>query len=54
MWKGQYKLGHSTVSPELRIEYCTRGCEPDEAYDIDIDPDDIDLTDHVTVVWGIR
>ena len=112
-----YKLGHSTVRPEFRIEYtvaepekcknellanavtdakakadvlskasgvnlgeiitidyswaeidfvsrpmdklmleecCVRSCEPDEAYDIDINPDDIDVTDNVTVVWGIH
>ena len=112
-----YKLGHSTVRPEFRIEYtvaepekcknellknavtdakakadvlskasgvnlgeiitidyswaeidfvsrpmdklmleecCVRSCEPDEAYDIDINPDDIDVTDSVTVVWGIK
>ena len=111
-----YKLGHSTVSPEFRIEYtvaepekcknelltkavtdakakadvlskaaevglgeimtidyswaeidfvsrpmdnlmleecCIRSCEPDEAYDIDINPDDIDVTDNVMVVWAI-
>ena len=35
-------------------ECCIRSCEPDEAYDIDINPDDIDVTDNVTVVWGIN
>lgn len=35
-------------------ECCMRSCEPDEAYDIDINPDDIDVTDNVTVVWGIK
>ena len=35
-------------------ERCMRSCEPDEAYDIDINPDDIDVTDNVTVVWGIK
>ena len=112
-----YKLGHSTVRPEFRIEYTVaepekcknellanavidakakadvlskasgvslgeivtidyswqeidfvsrpmdklmseqcymRSCEPDEAYDIDINPDDIDVTDNVTIVWGIK
>ncbi|MDE6221892.1 MAG: SIMPL domain-containing protein, partial [Lachnospiraceae bacterium] len=107
-----YKLGHSTVRPEFRIEYtvaepekcknellanavtdakakadvlskaagvsmgeiitidyswaeidfvsrpmdnmmleecCMRSCETDEAYDIDINPDDIDVTDNVTI-----
>ena len=34
-------------------ECCVRSCEPDEAYDIDITPDDIDVTDNVTVVWTI-
>ena len=111
-----YRLGHSAVRPELRIEYtvaepekcknellanavtdakekagvlskasgvslgdivtidyswaeidfvsrpmdslmledcCVRSCEADEAYDIDIDPDDIAVTDNVTVVWTI-
>lgn len=33
---------------------CVRSCEPDETYDIDINPDDIDVTDSVTVVWGIK
>lgn len=31
-----------------------RSCEPDEAYDIDINPDDIGVTDNVMVVWGIN
>ena len=35
-------------------ECCMRSCEPDEAYDIDINPDDIDVTDNVMVVWGIK
>ena len=35
-------------------ECCMRSCEPDEAYDIDINPDDIDVADNVTVVWGIK
>ena len=35
-------------------ERCMRSCEPEEAYDIDINPDDIDVTDNVTVVWGIK
>ena len=29
-------------------------CMPNGSYDIDIEPDDIDVTDIVTVVWGIR
>ena len=32
---------------------CVRSCEADEAYDIDIDPADIAVTDNVTVVWTI-
>ena len=35
-------------------EYCMRSCEADEFYDIDINPDDIDVTDNVTVVWVIK
>lgn len=35
-------------------ECCIRSCEPDETYDIDINPNDIDVTDSVTVVWGIK
>ena len=35
-------------------EWCGRSGEPNEAYDIDINPDDIDVTDNVTVVWGIK
>ena len=34
-------------------ECCMRDCGPDESYDIDINPDDIDVTDNVTVVWAI-
>lgn len=29
-------------------------CMPNGSYDIDIEPDDIDVSDTVTVVWGIR
>lgn len=35
-------------------ECCIRGGMPEEAYDIDINPDDIDVTDNVTIVWGIK
>lgn len=37
-----------------RLRCCMRSCEPDEAYDIDINPDDIDVTHNVTVVWVIK
>lgn len=29
-------------------------CNEDDSYDMDIEPDDIDVSDTVTVVWGIR
>ena len=32
-------------------ECCMRSCE--DSYDIDINPDDIDVTDSVTVVWAL-
>lgn len=39
---------------KLMLEDCRMGSyESDEAYEIDINPDDIDATDSVTVVWGI-
>lgn len=39
------------------LEDCCHGSSMDECenrYDIDIDPDDIKVSDHVTVVWTIR
>ena len=33
--------------------YNIKRCEMDEAYDIDINPDEIDVTDNVTIIWGI-
>ena len=38
----------------MLAESCMRCNEEDAAYDIDINPDDIDVTDNVTVVWEIR
>ena len=38
----------------MLAESCMRCSEEDAAYDIDINPDDIDVTDNVTVVWEIR
>ena len=35
------------------MSFAMRSCEPEAAYDIDINPDDIDVTDNVTVVWAI-
>lgn len=32
---------------------CIGACADDEAYDIDINPDDINVSDHVTVVWEL-
>ena len=35
-----------------------RCCEPEEcesdSYDMDIEPDDIDISDTVTVIWGLE
>lgn len=45
------------VSKPLQ-EMSLRCCEPDESYsssyDMDIEPDDIDITDTVTVIWEIN
>ena len=45
------------VSKPLQ-EMSLRCCEPDESYsasyDMDIEPDDIDITDTVTVVWALE
>ena len=45
------------VSKPLQ-EMSLRCCEPDESYsssyDMDIEPDDIDITDTVTVVWALN
>ena len=38
----------------LMEEGYMRTYESAEAYDIDVNPDDIDVTDNVTVVWGIK
>jgi len=35
-------------------ERCIESCKSDEVYDIDINPDDIHVTDNVTVVWAIK
>ena len=46
---------HGIINKNMMLEErCTRSCELEEAYDIDINPDDIDVTDNVTVVWGIK
>lgn len=39
----------------MMLEECCMSapCEADGAYDIDIEPDDIDVTDNVTIVWNI-
>lgn len=39
---------------KLMLEECYMdACNSDEAYDIDVTPDDIDVTDNVMVVWEI-
>lgn len=38
----------------MLAESCMRYSEEEDAYDIDINPDDIDVTDRVTVVWKIQ
>ena len=44
------------VNPMNKLmESCTSyNCEDSSSYDIDIEPDDIDVSDTVTVVWSIR
>ena len=37
---------------ELSLRCCEEACEPD-SYNMDIEPDDIDMSDTVTVVWNI-
>lgn len=41
-------LGSSNLTCEMRMT------EAPGSYDIDIEPDDIDVTDTVTVVWQIK
>ena len=42
------------VNPMMLRECSARSCENDDAYDIDINPDDIDVTDNVTIVWELK
>ena len=37
---------------ELSLRCCEDACEP-ASYNMDIEPDDIDMADTVTVVWNI-
>ncbi len=39
------------MEPKMLAEDC---CIGSASYDIDIEPDDIDVSDTVTVIWGIR
>lgn len=56
-----YALAHTEVHPEFRINYTVKveRCmmsAPNataDSYSMDIEPDDIDVTDTVTVVWEI-
>ena len=38
---------------EILTEKCLAYPTADESYDLDIEPDDIDVSDTVTVVWEI-
>ncbi len=39
----------------MMMDECLMKCaEPDASYDMDIDPDDIEVSDNVTIVWSIR
>ena len=40
------------MNPMNKMMLC-ESCAPDDSYDLDIEPDDIDITDTVTVVWEI-
>ena len=42
------------VSPMNKMMLCESCSAPDDSYDLDIEPDDIDISDTVTVVWEIE
>lgn len=53
-----YSWGEIDFVSKPLHEMSLRCCEPDvsysESYDMDIEPDDIDITDTVTVVWALN
>ena len=59
-WRDKQFLGLAQCAglflrKSMMLEECSiRSCAPDETYEIDINPDDIKVTDNVTVVWGIK
>ena len=42
------------VNPMNKMMLCDCCVAPDDSYDLDIEPDDIDISDTVTVVWKIE
>ncbi len=51
---GEIDLEISPMSRGLELADCKMmAAEPDHSYDIDIEPDDIQISDTVTVVWNI-
>ena len=39
---------------EMSVRCCEPSMSSSEFYDMDIEPDDIDITDTVTVVWALN
>ena len=50
---GEIEFVSRPINEAMLADYGMRNYEEDETYDIDINPNDIDVTDNVTIVWTI-
>ena len=46
--------GERSILQEMSLRCCEPCVSDSESYDMDIEPDDIDITDTVTVVWSLK
>ena len=51
---GEIEFVSHPMEKMMLEECCLREAPIGGAYDMDIDPDDIEVADNVTVVWNIR
>ncbi len=49
---GEIEFSSTPMNRMLALDECEM-CAPCDSYDIDIEPDDIDVSDTVTVIWSI-
>jgi hypothetical protein len=51
---GEINFDYSPMGGDMLMCLSEKACAPDEGYNMDIEPDDVEVSDTVTVVWRVE